>query len=82
MSEKSSADLISKMSNHSARAIIRKNILIPADTIVTQAPSNIALSPGHYQLTIGIGNDEVATLIIHEEALCALNLMNPAVVIF
>lgn len=56
----------------SKRLKLNKTIIIPADSILYEAPKRVLLSKDHYELTIGIGKDETARLIIHEDALKAL----------
>jgi len=65
------------MPNNQKKISIPRTLLIPEGTIGTGAPTNIALADGHYIFVIAIGNDEVATLIIHEDGLRALNLIKP-----
>lgn len=56
----------------SKRLKLNKTIVIPADSVLEEAPKRIILSENHYELIIGIGNDEHAKLIIHEDAIKAL----------
>lgn len=52
----------------SERALLR----LTADNPHQQAPSSIMLAPGHTVVTIAIGKDHHATLIIDDEAMTEL----------
>lgn len=59
------------------RVYLPKTITLPAGLTLDAAPSVVKLSGDWYQCIIPIGNDNVAYLILDDEAVRALNLMNP-----
>jgi hypothetical protein len=46
---------------------LKKDIVIPAGTILGTAPSNIDLTSGHFEHTIAMGKDNTARLIVFLE---------------
>lgn len=64
------------------RLKLGKNVLIPAESILTEAPKKIEFNTPHYDLIIPIGKDHTALLIIDEAALLELHKLNPEIAIF
>jgi len=61
--------------------LLPKIIIIPKGVTVSSAPSKIELSDEWYELTIGIGKDHTARLLIDDDALRALNAIEPTVIL-
>lgn len=64
------------------RIALPKNILIPAGTVLQAAPRSMNFDTPHYMLTIGVGADNYATLIMHEDTIPALKNIIPDVTIY
>ena len=70
------------MPEYKSRTALGKNIFIPADTVLTEAPAKIEHYTKHYEVTIGIGPDHTARLIIDEDSVMALRRLEPKITIF
>lgn len=63
-----------KLTNMSKEKLtIGRNLLIPSEAKLIDAPSKIEYFGKHYEMVIAIGKHHTASLIISEEALNALN---------
>lgn len=49
-----------------------RRIVIPASTVTSPGPSKIEHCTPHYEILIGIGNNNTASLYLDEDALAAL----------
>ena len=63
------------------RLSLPKSILIPAGVILTEASCKVEGCRVWYHLTIGIGADHTAELVIDDEAMEALKKIHPEVTI-
>ena len=61
------------------RLTLPKTINIPAGVILTEAPTCVERSGYHYELIIGIGNDQYGTLVLSEGAMRALTTLKSEV---
>ena len=51
------------------KKVLKREIVIPVGTKLETAPTSITLIAPHYEILIGIGNDETMSVYISEDAL-------------
>lgn len=61
---------------------LRRNILIPSNTILESAPTHTRYIEKHFELMIGIGRNHHCKLVISESALRAINHLEPETSIY
>jgi len=70
------------MPERRAKLLLPKTIIIPRKTELLSAPRKIELANDWYEVLIPIGNDHTAKLLIDEDAIRALNSIEPTAIIF
>ena len=46
---------------------LKKDLIVPAGTLLSEAPEHISMASGHYEYVIGMGRDNTARLIVFLE---------------